>query len=323
MREELLARLRRITAEERAILDGERGIRREIYTSQEDFVVDSQKLLEAGKLIQIRPHTRFAYFPSHRHNYVELVYMCSGSTTHIIDGAERVVLEEGDLLFLGQSVRHEILPAGEDDIAVNFIILPAFFHRPISMIERENVLRDFLISTLAEGTSLARYLHIRAKGAVPVEDLMETMIWSLIEGPGGMNAIHQTTMGLLLMNLSLFAETINAASPGQREQNLVFSVLKYIETNYRDGTLAEISEQLHEPEYTVSRLLKRHTGEHFKGLLQRRKLQQAAYLLANTSLPVEAILDRVGYDNSSYFYRRFRERYGRSPRAFRLENRLP
>ena len=85
MQQELLVQLQKITEEEQAILDGHLDIRKELYTSKKDFIIDSQKLLEKGRLIEIRPHTRFAHFPKHRHNYVEMVYMCSGSTTHIIN----------------------------------------------------------------------------------------------------------------------------------------------------------------------------------------------------------------------------------------------
>lgn len=51
--------------------------------------------------------------------------MCQGTTTHIVNG-NQVVLEQGDLLFLNQNAVQEILPAGEYDIAVNFIVLPEF-----------------------------------------------------------------------------------------------------------------------------------------------------------------------------------------------------
>lgn len=326
MRQELLARLRQITPEERELLTDGGDIQRELYTSRLEFVVDSQKLLEKGRLIEIRPHTRFAHFPCHRHNYVELVYMCSGSTTHIVDHTEQIVLQEGDLLFLNQNACHEILPAGEGDVAVNFIILPEFFHRPVSMIERENVLRDFLVSALSGEHSFSNYLHIPARGIVPVENLMESMIWTILERRNGTNTIIQTSMGLLLMNLSGFAGSINRAAPGQEEQNMVFDVLQYIEGNYKSGSLAEISSRLNRPTYQISRLLKKHTGCNFKELLGQRKLQQAAYLLSNTTLPVDAVITAIGYDNSSYFYRRFRERYGCSPAEFRemrTDSRLP
>lgn len=317
MDERLLAQLRRITEEEQAILAGQ-GVQRERYTSSRDFVVDSEKLLEKGKLIEIRPHTRFVHFPRHRHNYVEMLYMCSGSTTHILNGSRKLVLRQGDLLFLNQAVYHEILPAGEDDVGVNFIILPQFFDRSFRMLEQENVLRDFLISTLSGESAFAGWLHIAAGDILPVENLLENMIWTLLEKKPGVNLMNQTTMGLLLQNLTLFAEDINRTLPDSREENAVFTALQYIETSYKDGTLEEIATRLHMPPYALSRLLTRHTGANFKQLLQQRKLQQAAYLLSNTGMSADAIIEAIGYENSSYFYRKFREKYGCSPAQYRL-----
>ena len=318
MRRDLLDMLKRITPEEQELLDGSREIRKERYTNRRDFVVDSHLLLEKGRLIEIRPHTRFAYFPKHRHNYVEMVYMCAGTTTHIINSSNELVLKEGDLLFLNQNVYHEILPAGEEDLAVNFIILPEFFDRPISMVERENILRDFLISTLAGDTAINDYLYIKTKGIIPVENLLENMIWTILGRHPMMDTINQTSMGLLLMNLSRFADQIGRSDPQHEEQSLMFSVLDYIEHHYQNGTLAEISELSHLPTYQVSRMLKKRTGKNFKELLQLRRLQQAAYLLQNTTLSIDKIIVHIGYENSSYFYRVFREKYGCSPSEYRL-----
>lgn len=317
MDERLLRRLKEITEEEQIILDGGQGIQRERYTSSRDFVVDSEKMLEKGKLIDIRPHTRFVHFPRHRHNYVEVLYMCSGSTTHILNGSQKLVLQQGDLLFLNQAVYHEILPAGEEDVGVNFIILPQFFDRSFRMLEQENVLRDFLVSTLAGESAFAGWLHIAAGNILPVENLLENMIWTLLEKKAGVNLMNQTTMGLLLQNLTLFAENINRTLPDSRDENAVFSALQYIETSYRSGTLEEIATRLQMPPYTLSRLLTRHTGANFKQLLQQRKLQQAVYLLTNTRMSADAIIESVGYENSSYFYRKFKEKYGCSPAQYR------
>ncbi|MCI8774762.1 MAG: AraC family transcriptional regulator [Lachnospiraceae bacterium] len=278
---------------------------------------DSRKLLRKGRLIEIRPHTRFVHFPRHSHNYVEMVYMCSGSTTHIINDRDRITLQKGDLLFLNQNATQEILPAGKNDIAVNFIILPEFFDHAFSMIERENILHDFLISVLSQDSSLSSYLHFQAKDILPVQNLIENMIWTLLHKKAGTNTINQTTMGLLFLNLSMFTDTINQDDPNQYEQNLVFSVLKYIETHYKNGSLTEVAEEMKQPAYFISRLLKKYTDSNFKELLQQRKLQQAAYLLSQTPLTVDAVMENIGYDNSSYFYRKFREKYGCSPRKYR------
>ncbi len=318
MNQKLLKKLRKITSEEQAILDGRLDIQKDLYTNKRDFIIDSSLLLSKGKLIDIRPHTRFAHFPRHRHNYVEMVYMCCGSTAHTIKDTDKIVLNEGDLLFLNQNVTQEIAPAGETDIAVNFIILPEFFDRAFRMVEEENVLRDFLVSTLSRDTSLTNYLHFRAKDILPVQNLLENMVWTLTEKKSGTNTMNQVSMGLLFMNLSAFAENINQNYPNQYEQTLVFSVLKYIETHYKNGTLADIADELHQETYYISRLLKKHTNSNFKELLQQRKLQQAVYLLKQTPLAVDAVMEAIGYENSSYFYRKFKERYQCSPKEYRI-----
>jgi AraC-like DNA-binding protein len=313
MRPEIIDHLREITAEEQELLTADHAIRKDLYTSEEDFIIESEKLLRQGKLIDIRRHTRFGYFPPHGHDYIEMIYVVSGQLTHIVDNRDRIVQGTGDLLFLNKHARHEILPAGENDLAVNFIILPEFFNRPISMIDREDMLRDFLIASVTGNDASVDYLYIPASGIVQVENLMENMIFSLLDSSSATDTIIQNTMGLLFQNLSLYSDLFNQQTPDRENRNLLFSVLKYIEDHYQDGTLEEISAQTGYPTYFVSRILKRATGSNFKQLLQKRKLQQAAYLLENSTLPVDTILTRIGYENSSYFYRKFREQYGCAP----------
>ena len=65
--EELLNTLRVISPEEQALLEGS-AIQRFIYMDADSDVIDAKKLLDSGRLIAIRPHTRFAHFPEHSHN---------------------------------------------------------------------------------------------------------------------------------------------------------------------------------------------------------------------------------------------------------------
>ena len=82
IRQEILKELLPFTAEELEFLDGRKTINRDLYMKAQANVINSSKLLTQGKLITIRPHTRFVHFPEHTHDYVEMVYMCAGSTTH-------------------------------------------------------------------------------------------------------------------------------------------------------------------------------------------------------------------------------------------------
>ena len=197
MREELLRELKKITAEEQRILNGKNEIEKELYVSSDYNIFDAKKLLEDGKLISIRTHTRFVHFPEHTHNYVEVIYMCSGSTHHLINGND-VILKEGELLFLNQNALQEIYPAGEDDIAVNFIILPEFFDSALRMMEAgENMLRDFIIDSLRGEKNTSGYLHFRVANVLPIQNLVENLIWTIQNKQPNKRSINQVTMGLL------------------------------------------------------------------------------------------------------------------------------
>jgi len=53
-----------ITAEEREILDGRNDIDRNLYMQEQGSTVNSRKLLDAGKLITIRPIPALSTFRS-------------------------------------------------------------------------------------------------------------------------------------------------------------------------------------------------------------------------------------------------------------------
>ncbi len=231
-------------------------------------------------------------------------------------------MSAGDILFLNQYASHEILPARETDIAVNFIILPEFFHYPIGMMDRENILMDFIISSLSGVNPADRYIYIQTQEILPVENLIENMIWTLVDEEASSHTILQVSMGLIFLNLSRYAHLINRNLPNPSESNLVFSILKYIENHYANGSMQELADRMGYPDYYISRLVRKRTGLTFTELLQKRKLQQAVYFLEQTPLSVEQILERIGYENSSYFYRKFRAQYGCSPKEYRDGHRI-
>ena len=314
----LMETLRRITDEEQKILDGGASVDRSLYTGAKDFTIDSSRMLQKGKLIDVRPHTRFVHFPEHRHNFVEILFVCQGTSTQIINHSQTVVLEAGDFLFLNQYTSHEILPAGPDDIAVNFMVLPEFFDTAFQMVGKDNAISRFLVSTLCQDDGRGEYLHFKAAGLLTVQNLAENMIWSLVNKQPDQRRTNQFTMGLLLLELLNHIDTLDVNS--QNRSRTVMAILHYIEENYRDGSLSALAEELNQPVYALSKLIKSETGCTFKELLQQKRLRRAARLIRETDLPVSSIITAVGYDNTSFFYRVFRNEYGLTPKEYRAKN---
>ena len=102
-----------------------------------------------------------------------------------------------------------------------------------------------------------------------------------------------------------------------REDRAVMDTLRYIEENYRYGSLSEAARLLHYDFYWLSHEIKNRTGRTYTEHLQEKRLSQAAFLLKGSTLSVEEVAAAVGYENKSYFHRIFRERFGVSPKKYR------
>ena len=309
----ILDRLSVLTEEEKAILGGRTAIDRDLYMDGSRDVISGDKLIAPGKMIAVRPHTRFIRFPKHTHDYVEMVYMARGKTTHTI-GQTRIELGEGELLILAQNAEQAIEPAGENDVGVNFIVRPTFFSSVLPYLgEQDTPLRRFLIDCLT-GKSETHYLLFRVSEVLPIQNLLENLLYTLLEPTQNRREIHTMTMALLFVQLMQHTDRMTVESG---EQNAVVSVLRYIETNYRDGSLVSIANELHYELHFLSRLIKQKTGKTYTELLQQKRMLQAAWLLMNTERTVDEIALSVGYENISYFHRLFQKTYGVSPKKYR------
>lgn len=98
---------------------------------------------------------------------------------------------------------------------------------------------------------------------------------------------------------------------------LVQAALKEITQNYREASLSNVARSYGVSLAYVSECVRAQTGKTYKELLQKHRMETAARLLRRSDLNIQQIITQVGYENTSYFYRLFHERYGISPREYR------
>lgn len=321
MREALIERLQTVSPEEQVYLGGHENVKKEIYTFKHTFEIDKQLFLEEGRLVTMRPHTRFVDFPEHSHNYIEIMYVCKGSITHYIEGKE-IVMQKGDILLLNQHVRHSVKKAEYDDVGINFIALPEFFSIPLSMLKSNNVLANFLVSTLCQNRKVADYLLFRVGGDLAIENLMENMVDSMLSEDKESDSLNQHLMGLVFLYLMKHIEKLTTNYSQNTDDIILQSLLNYIYTSYETASLTKFAEDFHQSISVLSKLIKQSTGYTFQELLQRTRFKKAIEFLADTDMPIDEIAIAVGYENKSYFFRRFKEIYGMTPRQYKIQSRL-
>ena len=97
----------------------------------------------------------------------------------------------------------------------------------------------------------------------------------------------------------------------------IYTILRYIETNFADCTLSSTAEFFNMHPNYLSAYIRQHTGTTYKELVQTQRLSQATKLLRSTALSTNDISLAVGYQNTSFFFQLFRKKYGCTPMEYR------
>lgn len=311
--EKILDYLKKYTEEEVEILSGKSVVDKKRYTENTDFIVDAKKLLHDDELINVRKHTRFIDFPKHKHNFIEITYVYQGEMTQIING-KKVVLKSGEIIFLNQYIVHEIRASGQDDIIINFIIKPEFFNYILDFLDKDNIISKFLISTIYGGTKKGEYLCFHAGDSKNTQNILEEVITEIFNLSILGKAKVKFLIGLLIIELLSKPEKIRSYSEENYDMKLMIEILQYINTEYVTANLKELSKKIRQPDYKICKVLKENTGMTFTKLVQEKRLEKFVELLKSTDFAIEDLIKKIGYENTSYFYKIFKNKYKLSPK---------
>ena len=278
----------------------------------------------AGTGITYSRHPRFVDCPVHRHDFFELTYVWQGSVWQTVN-ASRINLKEGSLLLLDTNVRHSLERVDKDTFVINIMMTKEYFHEKLmKQFSCSNRITEFIFSALYRHSLSGNYLYFPLEGDQEVRHCITAVLLELKKGEPGSGEIIRSFMTILF---SLLAREGNCQDAGSSNSGTapssVVNILDYISQNYMDLTLEEAAGHFHFSPNYFSRLLKKYTGKTFITVILELKLERAAMLLKNTSLPVSKAAAASGFQNMNYFYKLFREKYGCTPKQFRSDQTAP
>lgn len=102
------------------------------------------------------------------------------------------------------------------------------------------------------------------------------------------------------------------------QDNLISTVIAFVQANYSDVNLSSqmIGDVLElSPRYIMHKF-KESTGVTLNEYIVNLRMSKAAALLQNTDYTISQIIQEIGIDNSTYFYRLFKKMYHCTPREF-------
>lgn len=276
------------------------------------------KHLENLPLLIIK-HARFSYTPFHVHDFIEINYVYRGEIKIIIND-QLVVLNQGDVCILDTDVSHRILDTGENDILINFLINKEYFSmKMLSRLGSNNIISKFAVESISKTQSHNQYIIFFTNESELLLDAVEGLLSNYFDSS------HYSVNTIDAYMIIIFSELLkahqNEKSINYKKSNetYIVDILEHIEEYYSTCTLESIAKKFgYNPSY-LSRYIKKHTGQSFITLVQEIRLRKACIILENSTIPIELISQSVGYKNVAFFYKKFKEVHGLSPKEYRLK----
>ena len=323
---ELDHRLLELTESEHAYADGARydwtayGSHVEIagrpVLKMDDFMhARCQEGMPEG--LTIVRNSRFNPVPEHVHDYVEISYVYRGRCPQTVAG-RALTVGENEVLLLDSNCPHAVAALDEGDIMLSLTLSRPFLQRCLEAgLPAEGALSRFLLDALSSEADHRGHIHFHCGGSRRIRRCFQEMLCERLEPRAASPAIVLRLFELVLIELmDCYERELTADGARRGAEALVAGMLSYIEERYRDCTLHELAGRFGLSPNYASALLKKWTGGSYLQLVQERKLSRAMAML-RAGATVEDAARAVGYDNMTFFYHKFRARYGVAPAACR------
>jgi AraC family transcriptional regulator, dual regulator of chb operon len=294
---------------------------KEIFSKrlQKDYwVINNEKLMKESEVISIHKHDRFLKFDKHKHDFLEMMFVYSGSIHQEIEG-QKVEISKGEIILLDMNVEHSIEKALDNDIAINILIKKEFFDWIfMRQIAYNDLISNFVVKALYNKGEFKQYIHFKTSENDKVWNFMIQILMEYYDQRSGMETAIRAYM-LLLFNELLrdYEKYLSAQMVYKIDTTVSLEMINYINSHYKDLNLKSMAEHFnYNPDY-IGKLVKKTTGKNLKDLVKEQRIKQAEYLLKNTDMAVVDIVSEVGYSNVSYFYKQFRDGLGITPDEYR------
>ncbi|MBQ3084710.1 MAG: AraC family transcriptional regulator [Clostridia bacterium] len=273
----------------------------------------TKRFFEILKKERLNIHRWDAQFVhEHRHEHFEMGYVLHGTATHDIDG-NVYTLKKGDLFLVDKGVYHRYYDGNRFEL-INLCFYPEAIDRSFFSVRSLNNMASSSFFHFAPDISQNYTKVLLHDTDGRLLSVLEDLAWEMEQKGNGYRAVVR---GHLVQLLVYFLR-----EAGQQEAKNLSPTLGVILRNLHDRYMENVSvlDLCDDHYYTLNYLgkkFKEEMGVPFKTYLQNYRLQKAASLLTTTDYSVDEIASAVGYQNTPFFYKLFRQRYGTTPLHYR------
>lgn len=246
----------------------------------------------------------------HWHPEIELLYGISGELTVNVS-EEKYILRKGDILFISPEELHTYSPNQKLVEYHAAVFAPSLFQ-----FKEQHFFEQHFTDPLVDGEM--KFPRLISKEH-PKYDVVAPIVDKLFNQDIQSKAMvfaDLTVLFCTLLEHSLLETELDVTS--LKKSDDVKMCIQYMEANYgRKITLAELADLVHMTPNYFCNYFKKQTGLTPFTQLNNIRVRRASKMLRNTEKSIAEIAEACGYENVSFFIRKFKEIGGCTPSVYR------
>ncbi|RIQ13674.1 helix-turn-helix domain-containing protein [Jiangella rhizosphaerae] len=256
----------------------------------------------------------------HAHDFVEIAVVGTGAGTHLTSRGERPV-GLGDVIVLRPGAWHGFGDCTDLTVA-NCCISAQALRAELAPLGDIPMFRRLIwtdpVAAGAYGVVVTRVDRRAATDAVEAVAALERELEGGRRTAGRVLGHLVTILGILADGRAGGGPAGDGTTPAPAMHPAVAATIARLEdAPERAWRLDELAAAVNLDAAYLGRLFRRHVGLTPLGLLSRIRAERAATLLTHSTLPAARVGAAVGWDDPTYFARRFRSLVGLSPTEYR------
>lgn len=253
-----------------------------------------------------------------RKGFIRLLHVIKGEITYQLNDKKSTLLAQGMIVTNGDTSFSYVSSTTTE--VVIFYFKPNYFSASLlSQFVEEPLLYRFFVDALSQDFSgISRYLVYDFSNQVDLHFYLLLLLKQVVKMAYFNNKVTKAAFVLLIVEMSQVEyQSLIDKDPFISNQQLAKELVAYIDLRLEQVTLDELADKFHfHPNY-LSSLLKEKTGKTFTEWVLIQRIERCKNYLIQTDLTVQAIIERLGYKDKAFFYRRFKQVEGMTPRQYR------
>lgn len=262
------------------------------------------------------PTDSFYFITHHWHDEIELIYIEEGEFNIHISGTTHFA-KAGDVYFINSQEIHQITATTLTSIHHAIVFDPKTIRFEWHDITNQKFLNPLIKSTLKLPTSIVRNNKLNKLIGAEILQAAQSFHSEHISRTLVVKTSILKIMSLLAMH-DMFILTENVKEKDNENAMIARTVMTYIQENYMNKiTLDELADLVNLSTPYFCKLFKTMFDKTAVEYINEYRVEKASFMLTQTEEKIIDIAFLVGFENFSYFIRKFKSIKGMTPSIYR------